>query len=255
MNAITDVANFFDVQSGALPVFTGTEADALPVWRALNATDRDVQWRKAAIAATLERASGSRTDCGAALTPIQSFCLQAHIGTSTCSRWAKTYRVYDTLLDDLRAKPLDPGVKRSLPGLLADDRLYFKHFHIGANYCPLPVEALIEARDNGLSANTMFRYAVRRMKQQHLLAEAADVRNDDDDPDSTGQVPTRDEARAKQAQRTVRLTLSTEQHRTFDSQVAALGAAFGTADVSATVAMAVARAFASIQEQAGEAAA
>jgi hypothetical protein len=234
MTASADVANFFDVH-GQLPVWTGTEADMLPVWRAIDKRSTRDQWLRAAIAATLERAHGTRTDCGAPPTAKQQFCLQARIGVEYCSRLAKTWRSARELLDT--------GVKKSLPQLLADETLSFKHHFVAFNYCALPVEALIEARDNGLSANTMFRYAVRRSKQQRLLGEAADVRNDDDDPESTGQVPTRDEAAAKHDTRRVQLEMSAEQHRVFDSQVAALAKAFGTTQLSDTVAMAVARAF------------
>jgi hypothetical protein len=254
MTASTDLSPFINVQPGALPVFTGTEADALPTWRGLNKTDRAVQWCKAAIAASLERAWGQRTDCGAPLTPIQSFSKSVGIGVEHCARLAKTYRFYDKLLADLQNAPLDPGSNRSLPKLLADDRLSFKHFLIAANFdADRAVKALLEARDNGLSAGTMLKFVTGRKKKLRLLLDAdgepATHKTYDDDPDITLQLATPDEtaairsARAERERCAVRLAFDAHQRRAFDSHVIALGLAYGTTEISDTVATAVARAF------------
>ena len=250
-NAIKTVSAFFkyaDIgEPQQLPVFIGSEAERVDAWRALNARDCRFQWCKASIAANIVHANGHRTDRGKGPTAIQQFCREVRIGAVHCSRMARTYTECSRLLAT--------GTKRSLPDLLADDRLCFKHFLVAFNYAALPVEALLEAQMFDLSANELARRIAERQRRTLIDGDSKPVTaaDDDDDTQVTWQ-PTREEVR-RAPTREVRLTLTPSEHREFASQVRALSAAFGTTDDAATIRAAVARAFDSLRQQAEETAA
>lgn len=237
MNAITDVSAYFDTAleiPGTLPLYTGDVNDAVLVWRALHGKKLWVQWREAAIAASIARECGQRTDRGRGPTRIQQFCADAPIGASHFSRLVRTHTVFDGLLAT--------GSKPSLVELLQDQTLRFKHFLVAANYAVLPVEALLEARMHRLSANELGKWIAGRKSRQLIDANGEKVvaADEDDDSDFEWRLPTRDTPRRPPA---IRLDMTTREHRQFVSQLRALSAAYGTVHDTDTLLLAVARAF------------
>jgi hypothetical protein len=136
-----------------LPEFIGAENERVDAWLALDAREREASWGKASIAATLPRAHGQRTERDGP-TPLQRFCEDVGIGAGHCSRMARTYEQV--------VEYLATGRKKSLPELLADETLSFKHFLVAFNYAVLPVEALLDARMHDWSANELARQIAKR---------------------------------------------------------------------------------------------
>src|SRR5262249_6636957 len=150
-----------DFMGAALPEFTGRDMNEhVHVWTLLRARETRTQWRKAAVAASLVRQGGSRTDLGQQATPIQRVCQITQTDAGYFSKMARTHRVFSELLVT--------GTKPSVLVLVNDPTIPFKSFYIAANYSVLPVEDLIEARDNNWTANELERVIARR-KEKPIL--------------------------------------------------------------------------------------
>jgi hypothetical protein len=179
-----------------LPVFRGESfEDHVDAWQALDLLSTRHQWAQAAIASSLERKSGTRTDVTGGKTDIQRFCREVKISTGYFSRLVKTYRTF--------AEPLDPSVKQ----LISESPLHFKHFVVAANGADDPVAAVVQAHDQNWSANELvvqlraFRRSKKTQEANPLGQEAADLGT----------------------QRTVRIILPANEHREFVRQARALG--------------------------------
>jgi len=170
--ATDDVSQFFDEGEGRLPVFLGgTLHEHTEVWRALNRKDLWVNWRKAAIAASLVRASGQREG----QTPIQEFARAIGVGPEHVSRLAATYRAFD--------QPDDPEITR----LLADSTFSFKAFLVAATMGPRfgvqPSVALRTAKAEDWSANELARWLAKRKRVVVIDEENRPIAPADDDDD------------------------------------------------------------------------
>lgn len=240
--ATEHVSCFFEEPDEGLPSFLGRSfTEHVTVMLLLNRKDKHTNFRKAAIAASLHRDGGRRTDLTGAETTIQQFSRKVGIGSAHCARLARTHNVIGELLAT--------GSKKCLPGLLADDELSFKHFYVAANYAVQPVEALLEAREQGWSANELARWLAAR-KSRTLLDAATDkpVHPDDDDDDLAVDwrgLPERVSQRGRPTNTSAITLLVTEtEGRDFRRQVRDLAAVLGTESDIATVLAIVRRAHA-----------
>jgi hypothetical protein len=182
LHATEDISRFFEEYEDRLPVFLGQSlAEHAGAWVALNRKDRWLQWRRAAIAASLDRVPGRRIPSafsrisGEEPTKIEEFCRAQRIGLEYLSRLSRTYRTFN--------QPLDPGIKE----LLADPFFSFKHFLIAAtiadNSGVTPTAALQQARKHKWSANELARWltANRNILLIDDEAKPLDPAKDDDD--------------------------------------------------------------------------
>jgi hypothetical protein len=128
----------------SLPVFGGkTFEDHVEAWLAVDTSVTSHSWAQAAVAASLQHECGKRTDVKAGSTDIQRFCQEVGISRAQFSKMAKTYRAF--------SEPVCTGAN----GLIGNGPLVFKHFFIAANYAKDPVAAVIQAHDQGWSANEL----------------------------------------------------------------------------------------------------
>jgi hypothetical protein len=184
-----------------LPVFRGESFEEhVETWKALDLSSTRHQWAQAAIASSFEKKSGARTDVNNTMTPIQYFCREVRISVGHFSRLVKTYRAF--------VEPLDPSVKQ----LVSEGPLHFKHFLIAANGPRDPVAAVIQAHDQGWSAN-------------ELAAQMAALRRKST---TRAGANTSSETQADLGtQRTLRIILPVNEYREFARQAQALGRILG----------------------------
>jgi len=225
---IENVEGFFDEEDNSLPTFNGDSFAAhVECFATLARRDKWAHWRQCAIAASLARQFGQRTDLDNGETLIQQFCRLARIGESHFSRLVRTFRTF--------AGPLAPGRKE----LVEDDRLSFKHLLVAANHDVQPFIALREAVDCGWSANQLLRMLAMRKCRELLDADGAPTRPTDDNHDAdevwqNAPTPYR-EAMAKPP-RTTRfvLTLTERERRELGQHLRAVAGILGTASDSET---------------------
>jgi hypothetical protein len=228
-----NVACLFAEDDDRLPTFLGQSyPEHTAAWRALDRKVKWAFWRKAAIAAALERMPGQRSGP----TPIQRFCSELHIGPVYVSRLARTYRVFDQA-------PLSPGIKT----LLDDPRISFKHFMIAANAAVIPKVALMEARDLGWSANEFARVLAARKNRTLIDADTGAPilhADDDDDPAETNwrNLPERAVPVGRPKTREWKFLLTAKEHAVLARRVKALSAVLGTSSDLETVLAIVRRA-------------
>jgi hypothetical protein len=233
---MTDISLFFDEAEDRLPAFRGESIDeCLAVFAALDRKVFWAQWRRAAIASTLERRAGQRSR---EITPIKAFCEKNGIEPATLSRLARTYRAFDQ-------RPLDPRIKE----LLKSPVLKFKHWMIAASCSINPPVALREAHEQGWTT-TQFEVFIASQKNLRLVDPKTgnDVKATDDDGDvdvdTTSGLPERpvkSTARPTDTCQLISGLVTRKQFRIFSDQVRDLRAALGTEGHLATVLAAVDR--------------
>src|SRR5688572_12616933 len=100
-DATEEISLFFEETADCLPAFRGESLDeCFAVYQALSRKDFWTQWRRASVAAGLDRKCGQRSG---ERTPILDFCRANGIGPAYLSRLARTYRTFNQ-------RPLDPGI-------------------------------------------------------------------------------------------------------------------------------------------------
>ena len=104
-NARSTEAEASPADEPSAPTSTGnTIGEHVDAWIAANTEIKGYQWAQAAIAASLKRMSGERTDLQGGQTLIQAFCEAVKIGPSYFSRLVRTHETF--------AKRLAPGGNR-----------------------------------------------------------------------------------------------------------------------------------------------
>jgi hypothetical protein len=133
-----------------LPIFLGrTYADYVTTWRDVDATAQKIHWMRAAIAASLVRATGGRPGSRNANTEtaIQKFIKDVGTNRQTFHRYCHTHQVF--------AETRTTGVTSYF------QLLSFKHFVVAASYYDDEpedaVRAIVEAHDKKWSANELER--------------------------------------------------------------------------------------------------
>ena len=156
-----DALSLFTFSDERLPTFGGgTHEDHIDAWHAVRHSTRVFHWAAAAIAASYARHAGARTDLHGAPTDIQRFCREVGITKSQFSQLSKTYEVFSQL------------VCTGANTLVRDSSLEFKHFLVAANYSDDPVAAVQAARDEGWSANELYRRLRKERHQKQIKTEA-----------------------------------------------------------------------------------
>jgi hypothetical protein len=230
------VASFFTEGPDTVPEFLGESmVDHVAVWMRLQGRENRDIWRSAAIADSIERNPGHRTDLNrdAGGSVLQRFCLAIHRDTGYVSKLSKTYHVFRSLLVT--------GTKKSLPALLADDSLTFKHFYVAANHTSLHVEALIEARDCGWSATQFARILAARKNRTLLDTVMEQPVEEDDDMDVSHWkgMPRVESVTSPKGTRTIKLLLTVKELAVLSKQLRELSPVLQTTSDVATLLAAV----------------
>ena len=161
LNQEADVFSLFTFSDESLPTFGGrTHEDHIDAWHAVRHSTRVFHWLAAAIAASYARHAGARTDLHGAPTDIQRFCREVGITKSQFSQLSRTYEVF--------SQPVCTGANT----LAGNGPLEFKHLLVAANYSDDPVAAVEAARDEGWSANELYRRLRKERHQKQIKTEA-----------------------------------------------------------------------------------
>ena len=160
--------SLFTATARGLPVYLGkTHEDHVDTVWALQRRGNALLWHLAAVCFSYERQAPGPSPGGSSRVPteITRFCGDTQMSRRHFHRLSLTYETFTTEISDT-------GV--TYPPIV-DSPLQFKHFLVAANHAEDPWAAVVEAHDEGWSANEFYRRLVQgkiRAARQARLGDA-----------------------------------------------------------------------------------